>query len=287
MKNKFLLCTTFFLCSLSVVNVYAQIEVQTSGDVKVSSQMAIGTSTNSDISLNIYRLSRGTNPYYGINSYIKTWSSMPTGPIYGIMGVADASASASNYPISPIVGVCGKALKTSEAITNFSAGVAGVANYYGGIGVYGGIGSGSLNMPSTWKGGAYAGYFDGSVKVSGTLTATSLSVSSDYRLKENIVNLENSVAGAINDLRPVSYTYKVDSTNVVYGEGAKEMKMTHYGLIAQDVQRLFPNLVYEGGDGYLSINYVELVPVLILYVQELSEEVNNLREQLEATEKNK
>lgn len=289
MKHKILLCTLLFLCSLSFVRVNAQIEVQTSGNVKVTKKMAIGTSIDSNVSLNIAHTSNsGTNPYYGIKSHIKTWSSMPTSPIYGILGYADASQVGSSYPVNPIVGVCGKAFTSSNAYSKFSAGIAGLANYYGGIGVYGAIGSDTLlALPTSYKGGAYAGYFDGSVKVSGTLTATSLSVSSDSRLKENIIGLDKSVVDAVDNLRPVSYTYRQDSTNIIYGVGEKEMKETHFGLIAQEVQKLFPNLVYEGGDGYLSINYTELIPILIMSIQELSTEVKSLNEQLEEIKKDK
>ena len=51
-------------------------------------------------------------------------------------------------------------------------------------------------------------------------------------------------------------------------------------MLAQDVQKLFPELVTEGGDGYLSINYVELIPLLIQAVQDLSEEVEELKAQI-------
>lgn len=60
----------------------------------------------------------------------------------------------------------------------------------------------------------------------------------------------------------------------------------HYGLLAQDVQKLFPDLVKENGDGYLSVNYIELIPLLIQAVQELSGEVEELKKQLD-TQANK
>lgn len=51
----------------------------------------------------------------------------------------------------------------------------------------------------------------------------------------------------------------------------------HYGLIAQELQEIYPNLVTEGQDGYLAINYTEIIPLLIRSVQELKSEVNTLR----------
>lgn len=49
--------------------------------------------------------------------------------------------------------------------------------------------------------------------------------------------------------------------------------------MAQDVQKLFPDMVHEDGAGYLSVNYIELIPLLIQTVQELSTEVEELKKQ--------
>ena len=61
-----------------------------------------------------------------------------------------------------------------------------------------------------------------------------------------------------------------------YDTDAKELQEIHYGLIAQDVQKIYPNLVYQRGE-QLSINYIELIPLLIKTVQELSAEVEELK----------
>jgi hypothetical protein len=51
----------------------------------------------------------------------------------------------------------------------------------------------------------------------------------------------------------------------------------HYGVIAQELQELFPTLVDEDQDGYLGVNYVELVPVLVCAIQELKAQVDALQ----------
>jgi hypothetical protein len=43
------------------------------------------------------------------------------------------------------------------------------------------------------------------------------------------------------------------------------------------VQKIFPELVYEDGDGILSVNYIELIPVLIQALQEMNTEIENLK----------
>ena len=48
-------------------------------------------------------------------------------------------------------------------------------------------------------------------------------------------------------------------------------------MIAQELQTIYPDLVKEGQDGYLGINYVELVPILIRAIQELKEELDEVK----------
>ncbi len=48
------------------------------------------------------------------------------------------------------------------------------------------------------------------------------------------------------------------------------LRNKHYGLIAQELQDIYPNLVDEGQDGYLAINYTEIIPLLIRSIQELN-----------------
>ena len=52
----------------------------------------------------------------------------------------------------------------------------------------------------------------------------------------------------------------------------------HYGVSAQELQKVFPHLVHEGQDGYLTVNYTELVPILLHSIQELKRQVDVLQE---------
>ena len=130
-------------------------------------------------------------------------------------------------------------------------------------------------MPSNEK---YAGYFDGTVKVNGTVIATAVSTTSDERQKENIQEIPSYLSKNFNRLRPVSYTLKQDSV-WKYDTDAKELQGVHYGLLAQEVEKVYPELVYKRGDN-LSINYTELIPLLRMKVQELSAEIVSLKEQI-------
>ena len=50
----------------------------------------------------------------------------------------------------------------------------------------------------------------------------------------------------------------------------------HFGFIAQELREVFPNLVSEDGDGFLSVNYTELIPVLVDVVKEQQKQINYL-----------
>jgi hypothetical protein len=109
---------------------------------------------------------------------------------------------------------------------------------------------------------------NGNIDVSGTITAAS-----DSRLKKNIQSLDiQEQIKNITDLNPVSYVLKSDS---------KEHK--HLGFIAQEVQKLFPELVYENEKtGTLSLNYLGLIAPLTRAVQALIDLFNEFGKKQEA-----
>ena len=59
-------------------------------------------------------------------------------------------------------------------------------------------------------------------------------------------------------------------------EDLLEANKIHYGLFAQEVKELYPELVHEDDAGVMSINYIELIPLLIQAVQDLSDQVSLL-----------
>ena len=280
MKNKILLCVVLF--SAISISISAQLKVYSTGRVKVEEHLAIGTEPASTIGLRLLHTNNTFDPYYGIHSTVKI-GSIPTGPVCAIYGYADGYTTSYNYPIHPIVGVLGIGRKNYTYPNTLCAGVAGLANYYGGIGVYGA--NNGITLPTTWNiTSTYAGYFNGTVNVHGTLIASTVSTTSDERLKENIEDIPSELANSIKSLKPISYTFKEDSVFLI-DKDAKEYKYTHYGLLAQDVQKVFPNLVYER-DGILSINYIELIPLLIKTVNAQQEQIDELQAEIVGLKKN-
>jgi len=111
-------------------------------------------------------------------------------------------------------------------------------------------------------------YFDGANYHfgNGNVFANGFYYSSDERLKENIVQIDNAIS-IVESLEGVSFNWKKD--------GGKSM-----GLIAQDVEKILPELVSTDNQGYKSIQYANLVAVLIEAVKEQQKQIDELQEKL-------
>jgi hypothetical protein len=161
-------------------------------------------------------------------------------------------------------------------------GVYGYANVGGSIryGIYGRALGGSTN---------YGVYADGDLAYTGNLINAS-----DIMFKQNI----NSFAALnkLNQLQPKTFTYTSDSryTHMNLPKG------NHYGLIAQELETVFPELVSEnvhpsveetrgerGGTEihYKGVNYMELVPILVQAVKEQQAIINEQQSEIETLTK--
>lgn len=116
------------------------------------------------------------------------------------------------------------------------------------------------------SGTKYAGYFDGNVYVSGSVTATAGFINSDQRLKHKFTSLENSLTG-LSQLNGYHY----------YWKDQERSQTLQTGLIAQEVEKLFPELIQKDEKGFLSVNYVGLIPHLIEAIKELKTENASLQ----------
>ena len=135
--------------------------------------------------------------------------------------------------------------------------------------------------------GIYPGYFVGDVKVTGLINGVMVG-NSDKRYKKNIVDLATKATlNNVLQMMPVEYNLnqiytesKGDTATVkkaLYDEKSQMFMKKHYGLIAQEFQKLYPDLVYEDGNGYLSINYIGIIPLLIESIKELNSEIAALK----------
>jgi hypothetical protein len=121
-------------------------------------------------------------------------------------------------------------------------------------------------------------FYNGTTTVSGSISVNGASAtfntSSDYRLKENVVNMTDAIA-TLKLLRPIKYNFIGDSDVVS-------------GFLAHEVQEVIPRAVTGEKDGvdadgepeYQGIDHSVLVPTLVGAVQELIAEVESLKTRL-------
>lgn len=112
------------------------------------------------------------------------------------------------------------------------------------------------------------GTVSGSLTVNNALKAASITATSDIRLK-NIIN-RYSTQSALYNLSAVDFSFKGSDDSV------------HTGLIAQEVQELYPALVKEDERGYLSIDYCGVTALLVNDMKHLLNKISRLEQQIEA-----
>jgi hypothetical protein len=212
---------------------------------------------------------RGSGYYgmYATGNSITGYGVVGTGR-YGVKGAGYYGVyGTGNY------GVYGTATAT------YGYGVYGRSTNY--IGVYGSTTASNDN---------YAGYFNGNIYCVNSY------LGSDAKLKKNIKGMENAL-DIINKLQPKYYEFRND------GNYAKMHlpKGNHFGLLAQDVAKILPDLVKETQFNvsaestdeetarsaqpeminFKAVNYTELIPILIKATQELNIRVNELTAEVE------
>ena len=69
----------------------------------------------------------------------------------------------------------------------------------------------------------------------------------------------------IDDIESVQFTWK-------------DTGALSFGVIAQDIEKIFPNIVSTNEQGIKSVSYTQLVPVLLSAVKELNREVKMIKE---------
>jgi hypothetical protein len=111
---------------------------------------------------------------------------------------------------------------------------------------------------------------------------TSFTGTSDARLKTNITPLE-SATDKIMALNPCTYQWKSDVESAA--DNAKTTK-THIGFIAQEVEKVMPELVHPidhpAGSDYKGVNTTDLIPYLVRTIQEQTATMNALESRFEA-----
>ena len=105
-----------------------------------------------------------------------------------------------------------------------------------------------------------------------SISAGGVFSSSDERLKENITLLQSTLE-KLDELGGYNYNYKAD-----------DEKKKQIGVIAQELEVVFPELVDTDDRGFKLVNYQGLIPVLIQAIKEQQLEINELTEKVTSQE---
>ena len=97
--------------------------------------------------------------------------------------------------------------------------------------------------------------------------------SSDIRLKDNIQVIKGSL-DKIGEIRGVEFDWNEKSP------GWAQERGHDVGVIAQEVEKVLPEIVVERKSGYLGVDYKRLVPLLIESIKELKQEVEDLKKKV-------
>ena len=286
MKKSF----SFLIIWLSAIICSAQIQVASTGNVSIgdtlSSDVKFFVNTSDAHGKGIYSLIESTRPD-AIAVFGEAYGAIDTQ--IAVMGRATSYLSNTGRSIG-VIGIAG------NRKAGYNYGVFGrLEGNRNGAGIFGSVSTSLIPQIN----GKYAGYFHGNVYITGTLTTGATTTMSDARYKSNIQQINATALAKIAALNPVQYTMlsgeaialantePTDTTSTMTmttsEENLAKANQIHYGLLAQEVKELYPELVHEDAAGVMSINYTELIPLLIQAVQDLSEQVEALSNSSSAT----
>jgi hypothetical protein len=227
-----------------------------------------------------------------------------SGAGYGVSGQIPSTATG-------VAAVYGNNLRTTAGHGVYGQGfngVVGETNYGTGFGLYGRNNATTAStdrigtLGTGWCGiygettdllAGWGGFFYGDVFIEGAgYTAGGVFTPSDKRLKSNIIPIDNSLQ-KLSLLNGRHYTISTKSKNI---EGQiTEKSKEQYGVIAQEIEAVFPEMVSEkaifmnSGDEtlYKTVDYNQLVPVLLEAIKELNNKVNALEKEVEMLKSDK
>jgi Chaperone of endosialidase len=113
---------------------------------------------------------------------------------------------------------------------------------------------------------------NGNTSIAGTVTAScGLLVCSDFRFKKNIRPLNNSLANILN-INGVAYNFKQNE----FPERNFSDK-NQIGFIAQEIEKIYPEMVFTDEKGYKSVDYAKITPALVEAIKEQQKQIEALK----------
>ena len=229
---------------------------QTTASGTVSTAMGSNTTASGN-----YSTAMGSNTTAG--HYSTAMGNNTTAEIYSTAMGSNTTASgwystamgsyttASDY-VSTVIGQYNSSGSSATSVNSFSTSAPAFV-----------IGNGTN---SSNKSDAFKVMFNGDTTVSNDLTVSGdVVISSDARLKSNIVSLGSTLSKLL----------------LIDGKSYEKDGKQRIGVLAQEIQEVFPELVSEDDNEMLAVNYQGLVPILINALKEQNEKINKLEKLVE------
>lgn len=118
-------------------------------------------------------------------------------------------------------------------------------------------------------------YHQYKLMVNGDANASRFLTTSDARLKSDIKPIRNCTKNLL------------QLSAKVYDKKSGDKQSREIGLIAQDVVNVFPEVVSDNNSGYLSIDYMEMVPLIIETIKEQQMLIENNQNNIDRLEMKK
>ena len=275
------------------------LSIGTSGSDEVTFYCKTNNRTKALESFNIFNTTSHT---IGVSAHARNNS----GNCIGVWG--EAFCQYDTIPSQRAIGVFGIGGRSYTSIGVFGGKNLGSFSPVNYAGIYGS--TGTIPTFSTYP-GIYAGYFNGKVRVTNGIYATVLSptasASSSGQGEATILSDRGeSVTDKLSQVQTVQFLrydpteevgtrrnvsvpsdeeidkmspHQLDSLAATLGEEEPERYLSpvQYGLDADQLKAVYPELVYEDANGNVSINYVEMVPLLVQSIKELKNELAELK----------
>lgn len=220
------------------------------GDLIVNGNLGVGTNTpntklhvNGDIKSegSIYSIANQSNPSIPTYTYLLSWGLLGTG------SVAIESAKGTDLTLTDNWNATGT-LHIRYGKAYFDTGNVGIGS-----------------DPGTYK-----------LYVNGPFFATSGPWNtSDIKYKEDITPIADSLDNVLR-INGVSFKWK---TNEYKDKGFPDGR--HFGVIAQEIEKVLPYVVKSNSDGTKSVAYTEIIPLLIEAIKEQQKQIDRLRNEVQ------
>ena len=136
--------------------------------------------------------------------------------------------------------------------------------------------SGSLYITGALGVGTAASGTTGEIRATDEITAY---YSSDERLKENIQKIDNALY-KLRKVRGVMFDWKDEVIEKRGGEDNYFVRKHDTGVIAQEVEQILPEVVAIREDGYKAVRYEKLAGIIIQAINELADDVEEIKKRL-------